>query len=118
MTKGARETHLRNLKALREKTGMSAAAYAEHMGISQTTWTAYENGVMDMRLETLWRVADDLGVSADQIMGRPPRKGEKAPAPDLPADRLRSACEGFIAKPREASALKALLSAIADMAEG
>lgn len=72
------------LQELRKKAGYkSAFAYADHMEMSRSSYTDYEQGRTPMPLEKAWAIADDLGVSLDELVGRtPPAK----PHPDATAD--------------------------------
>jgi transcriptional regulator with XRE-family HTH domain len=49
---------------------MSQQDLAERIGKSRTTVTNIENGVQLPTVETLIRICDVLGVSADWILGR------------------------------------------------
>ena len=76
------------LQELRKKAGWkSAKAYAEHMGMNVSTYTDYEQGRISMPLERAWAIADDLGVSLDELMGRTP------PAQREVEDKRRQAAE-------------------------
>lgn len=60
-----------NLQALRKKAGYkSAVAYAEHIGINPKTYTNYEQGTSPMSVDTAWTIADDLGCTLDELVGR------------------------------------------------
>lgn len=61
------------LQELRREAGYrSAKAYAEHLGMNPSTYTEYEQGRVSMPIEKAWQIADDLGVSLDELMGRTP----------------------------------------------
>lgn len=67
-----------NLQKVRKEAGFrSAKAFAEHMGISPNTYTAFEQGRHALSLEQAWIFADALGeamgrhVSLDELAGRP-----------------------------------------------
>lgn len=71
------------LQELRKKAGYkSAFAYADHLGIGRSSYTDYEQGRTPMPLEKAWMIADDLGVSLDELVGRTP----PAPHPDAAID--------------------------------
>lgn len=66
-----------NLQKVRKEAGFrSAKAFAEHMGISPNTYTAFEQGRHALSLEQAWIFADALGeamgryVSLDELAGR------------------------------------------------
>lgn len=62
-----------NLQAVRRAAGYrSARAFAEHLGISVNTYTAYEQGRVSLTAERLWEFADALGCTADELLGRTP----------------------------------------------
>ena len=58
------------LKELRKDKRLTQKKMGEMMGISQSTYCDYENGVRDMPLNMLCYVADALGASTDYILGR------------------------------------------------
>ena len=66
-----------NLQLIRKEAGFkSAKAFAEHMGMSPNTYTAFEQGRHALSLEQAWLFADALGeamgrhVSLDELAGR------------------------------------------------
>lgn len=59
------------LQEMRKRAGFSSAkAFAEHIGMSVSTYTKYEQGVSEMTLERAWQFADALGCTLDEIAGR------------------------------------------------
>ena len=72
------------LQELRKKAGYrSAFAYADHLEIGRSSYTDYEQGRTPLPLDKAWLIADDLGVSLDELVGRtPPVK----PHPDAAID--------------------------------
>ena len=65
------------LQAVRKRAGYpSARAFAERLGLSPNTYTAYEQGRIAPPAERLCEMADALGCTVDEILGR-----RAAPAP-------------------------------------
>lgn len=65
----------RNLQMLRKSRGFkSAKAFAETAGIKVATYTTYEQGRYAMSLDTACVVADILGVTLDELVGRSAHK--------------------------------------------
>ena len=61
------------LQKLRKNAGYkSAHAYADHLGISRASYTDYEQGRTSMPIDKAWLIADDLGISIDELVGRTP----------------------------------------------
>ena len=61
------------LQELRKKAGYkSAFAYADHLEIGRSSYTDYEQGRTPLPLDKAWLIADDLGVSLDELVGRTP----------------------------------------------
>ena len=58
------------LKELRKDKNLTQRDMGELMGISQTTYCDYENGVRRMPLTMLSFLADTLDTSTDYILGR------------------------------------------------
>lgn len=74
------------LQAMRKRAGFSSAkAFAEHMGISASTYTQYEQGQRSMSLEKAWEFADVLNCTLDELAGR-----EFHPAEERSADPFES----------------------------
>lgn len=112
----------KSLKALREGAGWrTAKAYADHMGMSHPQYYEYESGRGAMTLKAAWAIADDLGVTLDELCGRMP------PLDSLPADESRlvegyRACSpaqklSVAASVRDAAELSALEAARAQKGE-
>lgn len=60
-----------NLKVMRRVAGFkSARAFAEHIGMSPNTYTAYEQGRITLTADKLWELADALDCTTDDILGR------------------------------------------------
>ena len=59
------------LQAMRKRAGFkSAKAFAEHVGMSVSTYTKYEQGMSEMSLERAWEFADALDCTLDELAGR------------------------------------------------
>lgn len=58
------------LKELRKDKGFTQADMGKMMGISQSSYSDYENGIRNMPLTMLDYLADALGTSTDYILGR------------------------------------------------
>lgn len=76
----------RSVRAHREGRGLSLGALARAAGLSKTSLSTFEAGLSNPSLETLWRLAEALGVSLGTLLGEadPPRtliirRGEGAP---------------------------------------
>lgn len=65
------------IRALREKTGMSARKFAEHIGVKYTTYYGYETGSREPGSDFLVLLAKHHGVTTDYILGI-----EKSPTPE------------------------------------
>lgn len=59
------------LQNLRKKAGYkSARKFAEHYGMSVSTYTQYEQGTRSMSLETACEFADMFSCTLDELVGR------------------------------------------------
>lgn len=61
---------LQHLKDLREDMDIKQRTIAEYLGISQNTYSQYENGIISISPEMLIKVADYFDVSIDYLLGR------------------------------------------------
>ena len=60
-----------DLQRMRRKAGFtSAKAFAEHIGMSVNTYTAYEQGRHELSLVQAWEFADILDCTLDELAGR------------------------------------------------
>ena len=59
----------RNIQSLRIRRGFSQAALAEMSDISAQYMSNIENGIKQVSLETLYRIAHNLGVTVSQLLG-------------------------------------------------
>lgn len=64
------------IRALREKTGMSARKFAEEMGMKYTTYYGYETGSREPGSDSIVALAQYYNVTTDYILGI-----EKSPSP-------------------------------------
>lgn len=64
------ETFSVRLRRLRERKGLSRRALSELCGLSKNMIAVYERGEADPSTETICRMADLFGVSADYLLGR------------------------------------------------
>jgi transcriptional regulator with XRE-family HTH domain len=75
------------LKQAREKAGLTQAALAEMIGISEQSVSRLERGSFEPSLSTFVTIADALGASLDGLVGR----SERAKQPAAPALAVRIA---------------------------
>lgn len=62
-----------SLQAQRKKAGFkSAKAFADHVGVNQSTYTDYEQGKASLSYERAWEFADALDCTLDALGGRKP----------------------------------------------
>lgn len=60
----------KNLKKLREASGVSIGDFADSLGLSRNTYIAYENQNREPSYAVLMKIADTLHVSIDDLIGR------------------------------------------------
>lgn len=60
----------RNIRALREDSDIKQREIAEYLGVSQNTYSQYENGVIAFTDQVLLKLADYYDVSVDYLMDR------------------------------------------------
>ncbi len=60
---------LKNLKLLRERSGISQNTLAMAIGVSQQSINKYENHNIEPDIETLIRIADYFNTSVDFVIG-------------------------------------------------
>ena len=64
------------LKEFRKMAGYSSAdEFAEKMGMSVHTYRKYEQGVIDLYLDTACEFADEFGCTLEELIGRKPANG-------------------------------------------
>ena len=59
-----------NIRNLRIDHGYTQKTIAEHLGVSQNTYSQYEIGVLNYPIEVLEKLADFYEVSVDYLLGR------------------------------------------------
>lgn len=57
-----------NMLAHRKKSGLTQAELAEIAGISDRTYADIERGTVNMRLQTLLKICEGLGITPDDIL--------------------------------------------------
>lgn len=60
----------RNIRALREDRDIKQREIAQILGVSQNTYSQYENGIIAFTDQVLLKLADFYGVSIDYLMDR------------------------------------------------
>jgi transcriptional regulator with XRE-family HTH domain len=73
------------LHTLREAAGLTQAQLADKLGISARAYAFWEREPISLKAEQIATLADVLGVTADEVVGREPSK-RRGPGP---AGRLR-----------------------------
>lgn len=58
-----------NLRAARERKGMTQKDIADSIGVAKSTYSLYESGNREPNVQTIKRIADILNVSADELLG-------------------------------------------------
>lgn len=61
---------LQNLKNLREDHDIRQRTLAAYLGVSQNTYSQYENGIISISPEMLIKLGDYFDVSVDYLLGR------------------------------------------------
>lgn len=61
---------LQNLKNIREDHDIRQKTIAKYLGVSQNTYSQYENGVISISPEMLIKLGDYFDVSVDYLLGR------------------------------------------------
>ena len=59
-----------NIRSLRIDNGYTQKQIAQHLGISQNTYSQYEIGVLNYPVDSLVKLADFYNVSVDYLLGR------------------------------------------------
>jgi transcriptional regulator with XRE-family HTH domain len=74
-----------NIRLFRKQKGLTQVELAQKINCSQAIVTAYENNRKKPAIDTLSNLADSLGVTIDQIVGKeaPSKTGEKIKKPKL-----------------------------------
>ena len=58
------------LKDLREDNDIKQSELAEYLNIKQNTYSQYENGIREIPLDILCKLADYYNTSVDYLIGR------------------------------------------------
>lgn len=66
------------LRELREDSEIKQMTLAEYLNVTQPTYSDYENGKINIPIETYSKLADFYGTSVDYLIGR---TSEKKPYP-------------------------------------
>ena len=80
----------RNLRAARERAGLTQASMATKLGMEDEVYARYERAKMWPSLDRLGRICDILGCTSDSLLGtdqpppRPARSPAQAPDDDSP----------------------------------
>ena len=74
------------IREYRTAVGMTQADFAARLGITGASVSAYENGTRLPSYEVLIRIADTLGVTTDELLGR---RGEHRTVVDVTGLTLR-----------------------------
>ena len=61
---------LQHLKDIREDNDVRQSTLAKYLGVSQNTYSQYENGIISISPEMLVKLADYSHVSVDFLLGR------------------------------------------------
>ena len=61
-----------NIKIVRENRGLTQQECADLFGVKLRAWQTYEQGVSEPNFETLCKIADELCVTTDYLLGREP----------------------------------------------
>ncbi len=67
----------RVIRELRKKKGMSQEVLSGFAGIERSHLTMIETGKKSANVETLWRIADALGLRMSQLMAMVEEAGEQ-----------------------------------------
>lgn len=59
-----------NIRNLREDKDLTQKALAEILNVTQTTYSKYELGKINIPIEVFIKLADFYGVSVDYLLGR------------------------------------------------
>ena len=66
-----------NIKAAREKQGLTQQECAELFNVKLRAWQTYEQGVSEPKFEVLCKIADKFGVTTDYLLGRDSQKSNE-----------------------------------------
>lgn len=63
---------MNRLKELRKTKAIKQAQLARMLGVAQSTMSGWENGINEIDIDSLFKLADFFGVSVDYLLGRDP----------------------------------------------
>ncbi len=66
--------YITRIKGLREDSDIKQKELADYLGISQRTYSHYENGTRKLPLDILIALAEYYGCSTDYLLGRTKQK--------------------------------------------
>ncbi|MBR2681633.1 MAG: helix-turn-helix transcriptional regulator [Atopobiaceae bacterium] len=96
------------LQEMRKAAGYkSAREFAEHMGMSVSTYTGYEQGRIKLSLATAWLLADELGCTIDKLAGREVASESPVASP-LTESEVRIVSAYRLATPQGRAAIEAV----------
>lgn len=72
---------MNNLRKIRQLKGLNAHDIARKIGVTPTSYYRYEKGEQTLSAEILAKLADAMGATADQILGREEILEEKKEKP-------------------------------------
>ncbi|HBS60925.1 MAG TPA: hypothetical protein DEA44_16885 [Firmicutes bacterium] len=73
----------KNLKKLRQKSGLTQIETSKRIGIAKSTYSLYESGKREPDVKKIKKIAEIFGVSADDLLGTNFAKNKKSPAPEM-----------------------------------
>lgn len=59
-----------SIKEARKNSGLSQIELGKILDVSHTAISSWENGVNIPNVRDLWKMADELGMSIDELVGR------------------------------------------------
>lgn len=65
----------KRIRDARKAAGMTQAELADKLGISYQGITQWENGLRNPKYESLCKIADAIGITVGELMGRPEESG-------------------------------------------
>ena len=68
-----------NIRNIRIDRGYTQKQIAQHLGISQNTYSQYEVGILNYPVDAIVKLADFYEVSTDYLLGRTSRKDPYPP---------------------------------------
>ena len=68
-----------NIRNIRIDRGYTQKQSAQHLGISQNTYSQYEVGILNYPVDAIVKLADFYEVSTDYLLGRTSRKDPYPP---------------------------------------